>query len=80
MNAEFIESYNMLSDLKPGDVAVSKDREKCFVCGSRRDEDSGMNVSVILEINSLYNQYPEKRDMSQPVKILGKGDKFNFSI
>jgi uncharacterized Fe-S cluster-containing MiaB family protein len=80
MNAEFIESYNQLSDLKPGDVAVSKDRERCFVCGYHIDAESGLNVEVILEVNHLYNQYTDKRDNSQPVKILGTGDKFIFSI
>lgn len=76
MKAEFKEAYNKLSDMKPGDIAVSKDRETFFVCGWRHSANLNDNVSVILEVNQINNQYPDKRDMSQPVRILQYGDKF----
>lgn len=76
MKAEFREAYNKLSDMMPGDVAVSKDRKRFFVCGWRHCIFAKDNVEVVLEVNELNNQYPDKRDMSQPVKILKNGDKF----
>lgn len=76
MKAEFKEVYSKLSDMKPGDVAVSKDRECFFVCGYAHDRIKGGNMMIVLEVNDLSNQYPDTRDMSQPVKILRRGDKF----
>ena len=76
MKAEFKEAYNKLSDMMPGNVAASKDRKQFFVCGFARAPDGTGNIRVILEVNNLSNQYIDKRDMSQPVKILKHGDKF----
>ncbi len=76
MNVEFIEKYVKLSDIQTGETAVSKDRESFFVCGHHYDTLKQQNVLVILDLNDLYNQYPDKRDMSQPVKILKSGDQF----
>lgn len=78
MEAQFIEKYAKLSDMKPGDVAVSKDRTKFFVCGLHHDKLMKKNIPVILDVNELYNQYTDKRDMNHPVRILVKGDKFVF--
>ncbi len=76
MNIEFIEKYDQLSDMKEGDTATSKDRTKFFVCGHHYDTLRKMNVKVILDLNNLFDQYTDKRSMSQPVKILGRGDRF----
>lgn len=77
MNVEFIEKYNKLSDMKPGDTATSKDRESFFVCGHHYDHVKKHNVTVILDLNNLHDQYSDDRDLSQPVKILDSGDQFN---
>jgi len=76
MNVEFIEKYQPLSEMKEGDTATSKDRESFFVCGYHYDTLKKQNVKVIMDLNHLSNQYSEKRDMNQPVKILKPGDKF----
>jgi len=79
MNVEFIEKYTKLSDMVPGDTATSKDRTKFFVCGHHYDTLKNKNVLIILDLNNLYDQYSENRDMDQPVKILKAGDKFACS-
>lgn len=76
MNVEFIEKYVKLSDMKPGDTATSKDRESFFACGHYYDALKKQNVKIILDLNHLTDQYTEKRDMNQPIKILKAGDKF----
>ena len=76
MNVEFNENYSKLSDLEPGQVAVSKDREKFFVCGYCFDKLTSKNIRVILDMNDLSDQYVDKRDMGQPIRILKFGDKF----
>lgn len=76
MNVEFIEKYDKLSDMGEGDTATSKDRKSFFVCGHHYDTLKKQNVRVILDLNNLFDQYTEKRDMNQPVKILKSGDKF----
>lgn len=76
METTFSEKYQKLSEMKPGDAAVSKDRSKFFVCGYHYDTLKKKNVSVILEMNHLYDQYSENRDMDQPVKFLTSGDRF----
>lgn len=76
MNVEFIEKYVKLSDMKEGDTATSKDRSSFFVCGYHYDTLKKQNVRIILDLNNLHDQYTEKRDMNQPVKILKSGDKF----
>jgi hypothetical protein len=73
---EFIENYSKLSDMEPGDSSVSKNRENFFVCGFYYCSLKKKNVKVILNINALQDQYTDNRDMSQPVKIIRKGDKF----
>jgi len=76
MNVEFIEKYKRLSDLKPGECATSKDRERFFVCAYYYCNIKKVNIPVIVDLNYLNDQYTEKRDMSQPIKILDSGDKF----
>ncbi len=76
MDVQFIEKYEMLSDMKEGDTATSKDRTNFFVCGYHYDTLKKKNVRVILDLNNLFDQYTENRDMSQPIKILKRGDNF----
>lgn len=76
MNVEFFENYCKLSELKPGDTAVSKDRTKFFVCGYFFDRNTNANKPAILDMNDLSNQYTDSRDMSQPVHKPKSGDKF----
>jgi hypothetical protein len=76
MVVTFVETYDKLSDMNAGETATSKDRESFFVCGYYYDEAQKQNVKVILDLNNLYDQYTERRNMSQPVKILKAGDKF----
>lgn len=73
METIFIEEYQKLSDMKPGDMAVSKNRESFFVCGNYFTTE---NLPVIFDLNDLANQYTDKRDMDQPIKILTHGDRF----
>ena len=80
MHVDFVEKYVPLSAMKPGDTATSKDRESFFVCGHHYDTLKKQNVTIILDVNNLHDQYTEKRDMSQPVKILKLGDKFVCKI
>ena len=80
MNTEFLEKYSKLSDMTLGDVAVSKDRESFFICGYHYDTLKKKNVLVIMDMNKLYDQYTENRDMSQPVTILKQGDKFVCAV
>ncbi|MCK5027856.1 MAG: hypothetical protein KAS07_05550, partial [Candidatus Pacebacteria bacterium] len=65
MEAEFIEKYDKLSDMGLGDIAVSKDRERFFVCGRIATEEK-KEIKVILDINNLWGRYGEW-DMEQPI-------------
>jgi hypothetical protein len=76
MNVDFIEKYDKLSDMKEGDTATSQDRKSFFVCGHHYDKLKKQNARIILDLNNLYDQYTEKRDMNQPIKILESGDRF----
>ncbi len=77
MKSVFVESYQTLADMKPGDVAVSKDRAHVYVCGNHYDEKSKVSQRTILDMNDLYYESGE-RDMSTKIKILKTGDKFDF--
>lgn len=79
MKAEFIESYSMLKDMKPGDMAISKDRSQFFVCGYGKnfpEPAPGGCYQAIFDLNNLRDQYVDKLDTNQPVKILQQGDRF----
>lgn len=80
MECQFIETYTKLGDMEEGEVAVSKNREEFFVCGHHYCTTLKLNKKVILNINKLWDQYTEKIDMEQPVKILKSGDKFICGI
>ena len=79
MEVVFHEKYVKLSDMKAGDVATSKDRAKFFVCGYHYCLFKKANIKVIHDVNNLHDQYTEKRDLTQPVKILKAGDNFTCS-
>lgn len=76
MEVNFIEKYTKLSEMKPGDSAVSKDRKEFFICGYYYCKTLKKNNIVILNVNMLYSQYTDNIDLNQPVKILKSGDKF----
>lgn len=77
MEAKFIEKYDMLSDMKANDIAVSVDRKKFFVCGWHYDSLKKDNVLITLDINNLHDQYTDSRQ-DEPVRILKTGDKFHI--
>lgn len=78
MKAQFIEKYQTLEDMKPGDVAVSKDRKKVYICAYHYNFLKKDNERTIIDINNLYEQYTDHRTMTEPVKFLKIGDKFYF--
>ncbi|PHR58768.1 MAG: hypothetical protein COA47_10205 [Robiginitomaculum sp.] len=80
MHTEFQEKYTRLGDMVPGDIAVSKDRKCFFVCSYHYNFLKKGNEYAITDVNNLYNQSPDNRDMNQPVKILKQGDKFTCTI
>jgi hypothetical protein len=77
LKSTFIESYQTLKDLKPGDVAVSKDRAHVYICGNHYDPATRVSSHTILDLNDLSYESGE-RDLSTKIKILKLGDKFNF--
>ena len=80
MEVQFVEKYVKLSDMEEGQVSVSKNREEFFVCGHSYCKVLKCNKRIILNVNKLWDQYTEKIDMNQPVKILKSGDKFVCNI
>ena len=80
MDAEFIEKYGRLSEMRSGDMAISKDRSQVFVCGTwSPDKDKG-NQLVVLDLKRLSYQYSYDRDMTQLVKILQRGDQIVITV
>ena len=76
MEVKYSEKYESLSNLEPGEVAVSKDRSSFFVASYQICALTKKNKKVVIDLNNLENQYTDKIDMSQPVHILSPGDKF----
>ncbi len=74
METEFVEKYQQLKDMVPGDIAVSKDRNKFYICGFHMVYNN--NKPLILDLNNLTNQYTDKRDMNELIRMLKPGDKF----
>ena len=77
MKSTFIENYQTLDDMKPGDIAVSKDRAHVYVCGHHYDDETKVTRRTILDLNDLYYE-SGARDLTAKVKILLPGDKFDF--
>lgn len=77
MKSVFSENYQTLADMKAGDVAVSKDRAHVYVCGNHFVEETAKSELVILDMNDLFYE-SQKRDMSEKIKILKTGDRFDF--
>ena len=77
MKSVFIETYQTLGDMVPGDVAVSKDRAHVYICGNHYDPVSRVSKPTILDMNDLFYQ-SGKRDATTKVQILVVGDKFDF--
>lgn len=80
MKAQFVERYDSLEDLKFGEIGVSKDRSRIFVCGYLLNKKDNIFEKAILELNNLGNQYLDKVDMKQPIKKLQTGDKLLLEI
>lgn len=77
MKSTFTETYQILNDMQPGDVAVSKDRAHVYICGNHYNSESKVSQRTILDMNDLYYESGE-RDLTAEVKILSPGDKFDF--
>lgn len=77
MKSVYAEKYQTLENMKPGDVAVSKDRSQVFVCGNHYNEESKTSERTILDMNDLSYE-SGSRDMTTQIKILNIGDRFDF--
>lgn len=75
MEAKFIEKYSLLKEMQPGDIAVSKDRKKFFVCGQYYDKEKKENIKNILNLNDLRDQYSDSWNMNTDIRLLKIGDK-----
>lgn len=75
IKTELVEKYDKLKDLESGDIAVSKDRKDIFICGYAIFG-SAKPQRVVLKLNDLKDQHPDKWDVHQDVKKLIEGDKF----
>ena len=80
MKAKFIERYDKLSEMNIGNIAVSADRSKIFICCHAYDIESACTRKVIINLNDLHGQYCDKWDMNQQIKKLVKGDKFLIEL
>lgn len=81
MEAHYIESYDKLSELKPGQLAVSKDRESLYLCTwAPAKGDIKDSYLAIIDLNNPTDQYIYNLNLEQPVKILSRGDKFVMTV
>jgi len=80
MDAEFIEKYDRLSQMRAGDIAISKDRSQVFVCGAWSPDKKEGNQLVVLDLKRLSYQYSYDRDMTQLVRKLQKGDQIVLTV
>jgi len=78
MEIEFIEKYEVLKDLEPGEIAVSKDRQSLFLCA--RVNEKEFDLVTFINLSRLYMQSHEEGDINQPVRKLKKGDKFVITL
>lgn len=78
MDAEYIERYIKLRDINIGDIAVSKDRKHLFARCRFRSEFSVKDG--IVDLKKISDQYVDRIDMEQPVKVIQNGDKFVLTI
>jgi hypothetical protein len=80
MKAEYLERYDELNTLRPGDVAVSKDRGKLFLCLWVPNADGTDCHVAIVDLDNPCHQYVHKLDLNQPVRKLAIGDKFLITV
>lgn len=85
MKAEFIEKYDRLFDMSVGDIAVSSDRESIFICAHgtpiEKDKDGKRySVKVIVDLNSLFEQYLGDHFGTVKIKKLERGDQFVLTV
>lgn len=83
MKSKFIEKYDKLKDMNIGDVAVSSDRERLFICAyglaCYADGAVKRTEKVIIDLNNLHEQYLDNK-LNLDIRGLEKGDKFIFEI
>jgi hypothetical protein len=73
--AEFLERCNKLSDMKPGDVAVTIDRERLLVCAYANDAHS--NDFIVIDLKNLQDQYlHESLSPKTRIRFLVEGDQY----
>ena len=73
-DAEYIEKFDHVGDMKPGDVAVTIDRERLLVCAYLPDKNS--NGTVIIDLKDLQDQYLHNLKPKDRIRFLAKGDKY----
>jgi hypothetical protein len=76
MKAQLKEKYSRLSDMNPGEVAVTADRKSVFICTYIWNKDTGTNNVGFVNLNYPADQYTDKLDLTQPVRICVQGDEF----
>ena len=81
MKSHFVEKYDKLRGLRPGQLAVSQDRENLYLCVWVPAEDGKKDsYKAIIDLNNPTDQYIYNLIFDQPVKILATGDKFVMTV
>ena len=78
MKFRFEEEYQRVVDMKPGDVAISVDREVIYICAWVPNTAKTDCHKAVIKLSKLTDQYVHKLDYTESVKILNPGDKFYF--
>lgn len=76
--AEFVEKHDRISDMRPGDIAVSLDRKRLFVCAYLPDKNS--NAYTFFDLKKLDDWYLHRVTPDTPLRLLAKGDKFIVTV
>jgi hypothetical protein len=78
MTVTYIEKSISLGKMEPGQMACSKDRKSIFACGWSVVKPEGSKdiemKKVILKLNDLSSQYPDKWNMDQPVILISSAN------
>lgn len=74
MHVRFIERVIKLSDMKPGQFAVSRNRQTVFACGNVWNKTAQRNEQVIMNLTDLSSQYSDKTDMGQAVTLISSAN------
>ena len=68
------------AELRPGEVAVSKDRKRTYLCCWVPDQSRNDCYPAIIDLANPTDQYIHKTDLDQPVKIIPIGDRFVVTV